>query len=71
VVLLPEYQKRGIGRQMTKTLSDQLPVPNVILYAVPGREEFYQKCGFRRMLTAMAVLHPFMAKPEAGYLEKE
>jgi aralkylamine N-acetyltransferase len=71
VVLLPEYQGKGIGRQLMKVLCDQLPVPNKILFAVPGREEFYRKCGFRRMLTAMAILHPVMAKPEARYLEKD
>jgi aralkylamine N-acetyltransferase len=70
-VLLPEYQKRGLGRQMMKVLVDQLPVSNIILYSVPGREGFYRKCGFRKMLTAMAILHPVMAKPEAGYLENE
>jgi aralkylamine N-acetyltransferase len=71
VVLLPEYQKKGIGKKMMETLCAQLPVQNTILYAVPGREAFYKKCGFRRMLTAMAILHPGMSNPEAGYLEKD
>ena len=27
----------------------------ILLYAVPGKEAFYWKLGFRRMLTAMAI----------------
>lgn len=33
---------------MMKRLRDQLPVENIILYAVPGREGFYEKCGFKK-----------------------
>lgn len=68
-LLLPEYQKKGIGRKMMETLCAQLPVQNIILYAAPGRGTFYRKCGFRKMLTAMAMLHPRMSNPDAGYLE--
>ena len=69
MVVLPEYQGKGIGREIMKRLCEQLPVENIILYAVPGREEFYAKCGFRKMLTAMAILNSNMSRPEAGYLE--
>jgi GNAT superfamily N-acetyltransferase len=71
VVLLPEYHGKGVGRRMIEELTARLPVPNIILYAAPGREGFYRRCGFRRMLTAMAVLHPRMADPARGYLEHE
>ena len=41
----------------------------IILYAVPGREPFYKKFGFRRMLTAMAIFDtPELAK-ERGYID--
>lgn len=69
VVLFPEYHNRGIGKRMMEELLKQIPVKNVILYAVPGREGFYAKCGFTKMRTAMAILSPYMAKPETGYLE--
>ena len=69
VVLLPEYQGRGIGKEMMKRLCDQLPVENITLYSVPGREGFYRKCGFRKMLTAMARLNSMMSGPDSGYLE--
>ncbi|MBU2552514.1 MAG: GNAT family N-acetyltransferase [Proteobacteria bacterium] len=69
VVLLPEYQGRGLGREIMRRLLDQLPVRNVILYAAPGREGFYEKFGFRKMRTAMAILNPIMSRSESGYLD--
>lgn len=69
VVLLPEYQGGGIGKCMMKRLRDQLPVENVILYAVPGREGFYEKCGFKKLRTGMAVLNPEASAPDRGILE--
>lgn len=68
VVVLPDYQKQGIGTEMMKRLIAQLPVDNIILYAVPGKEAFYRKTGFRKMRTAMAILHPWMADDARGYL---
>lgn len=69
VVLLPEYHGEGIGKELMKELCDQLPVENIILYVVPGREDFYKKCGFQKMLTAMAILDPIMSNQESGYIE--
>ena len=62
VVLLPQYQGKGIGKKMIQELCARLPVPNVILYAAPGREAFYRKLGFRKLLTGMAIMAPDMAK---------
>ena len=69
MVLLPEFQKRGIGKRMMDELLKQIPASNIILYSVPGREGFYAKCGFKKMRTAMAILHPCMSNPEHGYVE--
>ena len=70
VVLLPQYQGAGIGKEIMRRLRAQLPVKNVILYAAPGREGFYAKCGYRKMLTAMAMLNPLMGGVEQ-YLANE
>lgn len=70
LVLLPEYQGRRIGRRILTELCKKLPVENIILYAAPGREGFYAKCGFKPMLTAMAKLNHIMSAPESGYLAK-
>jgi GNAT superfamily N-acetyltransferase len=69
MVVLPEYQGRGIGKEIIKKLCEQLPVENIILYAVPGREGFYEKCGFKKMRTGLAKLNPFMSDPNSGYLD--
>jgi ribosomal protein S18 acetylase RimI-like enzyme len=58
VVILPEYQGQGVGREIMRRLRDMLPVKNVILYAAPGRQGFYAKLGYKKMLTAMAILNP-------------
>ncbi len=69
VVLLPEYQNRGMGKRIMDELLKQIPASNIILYAVPGREGFYAKCGFKMMRTAMAILDPRMSNPDHGYVE--
>jgi len=68
MVVLPEYQGKGIGKEMISRIFKKLPVENIILYSVPGREGFYMKCGFRKMRTAMAKLNPFMSDQDSGYL---
>src|SRR5277367_6149196 len=54
VVLLPEYQGRGIGKQIMGFLADRSKAPSILLYAVPEKEGFYTKLGYRKMKTAMA-----------------
>jgi GNAT superfamily N-acetyltransferase len=53
IVVLPEYQKRGIGRVIMEKILQKISHCNTILYANLGREGFYEKLGFRRMKTAM------------------
>ena len=69
VVLLPAYQGKGIGKQIMMFLVERSKAANIILHAVPGKEEFYRKLGYRRMKTAMGRF----ANPEKlcqlGYLE--
>jgi ribosomal protein S18 acetylase RimI-like enzyme len=56
VAVLPSHQGTGLGRQIVGRLV-QLSRGHrkIILYAAPGKEGFYRKLGFRRMLTAMAM----------------
>src|SRR5579859_755888 len=49
VVLLPEYQSRGIGKEIMKFLADRSKAPTLLLYAVPGMEAFYSRIGYRKM----------------------
>ena len=54
MAIVPEFQKQGIGALIMKAILDRLPGCNVILYASPGKEDFYRKLGFRKMKTGMA-----------------
>ena len=54
MAVVPEFQKQGIGAQIMRAILNRLPGCNVILYASPGKEDFYRKLGFRLMKTGMA-----------------
>ena len=47
-------QGLGLGRLIVREILSRLPGCNVILYASPGKEGFYEKQGFKRMKTGMA-----------------
>ena len=56
VAVHPSHQGTGVGRQIVATLVERSRSHRkIILYAVPGKEPFYRKLGFRRMTTAMAI----------------
>jgi ribosomal protein S18 acetylase RimI-like enzyme len=56
IVVHPEFQGRGIGREITHKLMElSAGHKKMILYANPGVEPLYEKLGFRRMKTAMAI----------------
>jgi ribosomal protein S18 acetylase RimI-like enzyme len=69
VAILPEYQARGIGTIIIKTIMDKLSDCNFILYAAPGKEEFYQTLGFRKMKTGMALFRKAGHMKERGFIE--
>ncbi len=52
----PDFQGQGLGQEIVRKLT-QLSAKHkkIILYAYPGREDFYQKLGFKHMNTAMAI----------------
>jgi GNAT superfamily N-acetyltransferase len=53
VVVLPEYQGQGVGKAIVEAIHERLPVNATTLFSVPGKEPFYQKCGYHRLLTGM------------------
>ncbi len=63
VAVLPNHQGRGLGKETVKRLvALSSGHKKIILYSVPGKEGFYRKLGFLRMLTAMAIFeNPAMA----------
>jgi GNAT superfamily N-acetyltransferase len=70
VAVLPAYQGSGVGKAIVATLVRMSEGHRkIILYAVPGKEAFYRKFGFRRMLTAMAIFPDEQEAVARGYIE--
>lgn len=56
VAVHPEYQGQGLGKQLVSRLVEiSKDHRKIILYAAVGKEPFYLKLGFKRMVTAMAI----------------
>lgn len=56
IAVHPDYQGSGIGKEIVARLRAlSASHRKIILYAAPGKEPFYLKLGFKRMLTAMAI----------------
>lgn len=69
VAVLPDYQGRGVGREMVSRLvAASKGHKKIILYSAVGKEDFYRKLGFRRLLTAMAIFEDQGGAAARGYL---
>ena len=56
IAVHPDHQGVGLGKDIVaKLVGLSRGHKKIILYAVAGKEPFYRKLGFRRMLTAMAI----------------
>ena len=56
IAVHPGHQGAGLGKEIVASLVGlSQGHKKIILYAVAGKEPFYRKLGFRRMLTAMAI----------------
>lgn len=69
VAVMPSHQGTGLGKQVVRELvklSDGHK--KIILYSVPGKEGFYKKLGFLRMLTAMAIFQDRNAAIQRGHV---
>ena len=70
VALLPSHQGIGLGKGIVQRLMERSRGhKKIILYSVPGKEAFYQKLGFRKMCTAMAVFEDQDAAARRGFIE--
>ena len=69
VAVVPEFQRKGIGTRLMQQILERLAGCNIMLYATPGKEGFYQQLGLRRMKTGMARFkHPEKMKAK-GFTE--
>ena len=71
IAVLPSHQGTGVGREIVaKLVALSKGHKKIILYAVPGKEPFYRKFGFQRMLTAMAIFENQAQARERGYVSE-
>ena len=69
IAVLPSHQGTGLGKQIVGQLVERSRGHRkIILYAVPGKEPFYRKFGFKRMTTAMAIFDNQALAQQRGYL---
>lgn len=69
VAVHPDFQGQGLGRGIIERLLARCGGHRkIILYAVPGKEGFYERLGFRRMTTAMAIFEDQASAYGRGYL---
>ena len=70
VVVLPEFQNRGVGKSIMEALLEKLPKnAPVLIYAAPGKQDFYRQFGFGNLKTGMGLFpNPAMSRAK-GYLE--
>lgn len=69
VAVHPEAQGQGIGKLIIQSILKRIPKFNIILYASPGKEAFYQKLGFRKMKTGMALFKDSTGMANKGFTE--
>jgi ribosomal protein S18 acetylase RimI-like enzyme len=71
IAVLPSHQGTGLGKELVGRLVKlSRGHRKIILYAVPGKEGFYRKLGFKRMSTAMAIFENQAQALERGYLNE-
>jgi ribosomal protein S18 acetylase RimI-like enzyme len=72
VACLPSHQGTGLGKAIVERLvALSAGHKKILLYAVPGKEPFYRKFGFRRMRTAMAIFENQELARQRGYIDEE
>jgi ribosomal protein S18 acetylase RimI-like enzyme len=71
VAVLPSHQGTGLGTEVvSRLLADSKDHKKIILHSVPGKEAFYKKLGFLRLLTAMAIFQDREAAIKRGHLSE-
>ena len=72
VAVLPDHQGRGIGAEIVgRLVAWAQGHRKILLYAMPGKEEFYRRFGFQRMCTAMGIFADREQAQAHGFLAAE
>ena len=69
IVVLPEFQRQGIGTRIVNALSERSAAEKVLLACVIGQEDFYRKLGFLKHKSVMALYPNAEQYKEIGLLE--
>ena len=69
VAVVSEFQGKGVGKKILQNILSRLSECNVILYASPGKENFYKVFGLRKMKTGMALFRNAELMKEKGFTE--
>lgn len=70
VAVEPAFQGKRIGWEIVKHLMETTPNCNFILYASPGKEEFYKKFGFKKMRTGMVLFANRERMTDTDFIEE-
>ena len=72
VAVHPDAQGCGLGSAIIDQLKELAAGhAKIILYAKPGTERFYQKLGFRRMRTALAIFRDEQRALRTGLIDEQ
>ena len=69
LAVIEECQGHWLGKRILQAMLSKMPDCNIILYASPGKEDFYEKQGFRKMKTGMALFTNREGMAERGFTE--
>jgi len=71
VAIHPNYQGLSLGKKIVKQLSiASKEHKKILLYSMPGKELFYEKLGFSKMKSAMAIFKNQSEAEQIGLIEK-
>jgi len=71
IALHPKFQGQSLGKLIVKKLVElSQGHKKIILYANPGKEAFYEKLGFKRMNTAMAIFENVDRAVQSGIVSE-
>jgi len=69
IAVLPSYQGKKVGKMIMDEIHKGLQNINSILYASPGKENFYKKLGYSKMLTGMAKFQNEDVMHKKGFID--
>ena len=69
IAVLPSYQGKKVGRLIMDEIHKGLQDINMILYARQGKEPFYKKMGYNKMLTGMGKFTNEKRMREIGFID--